>query len=623
MKRRFALLLLSVAVALGAWSLVARLDTATLAVDLPPLREAEFAAVEGAEPPGAGVAWLATTLPEDWRRARPGTVEGWYRLRFRAEGDGTSPWAVYLPAVAMNAAVHVNGRKVGDGGRFDEPVARNWNRPLLFAFPARLRAPGENLLHVRVRADRAGGGLLGPVYVGPYGPLRAAHARRYFFKVTALRGIGVLQAVLPLFLGALWMQRRRDTVYGWFAAASLAWSLTWPNLLVVEIPVPTRVWVLLWYLAGGWFILLIVLFALEFIGERSARVNRGLLLYGAGGSTALSALAASGSPWFDAVATLGWITLGYAAGGYAIGRIVAAFWRDPGSFELRVAYLSGLVLAGCGVQDWSILVGLVGREATFYAPYAAPLCQCAMGWILLRRLVGALHRSEALAADLDRRIEDARQDLERSDERIRDVERKSLLAEERERIMREMHDGLGSHLVSTLALVERPDAPAATLGDAVRSALEDIRLIVDSLAPAEGDLLPALGQLRSRLQPRIEAAGLRVEWEVEDLPPIEDLGPHKVLQVLRIVQEAVTNVLRHAGARTIRVRTRSLDGESALAAIFVEVADDGRGMSEPVSPGRGMDNMKLRAQEIGAVLEIHSTSSGTAVRVRMPLRRSE
>jgi signal transduction histidine kinase len=621
---RLAFLVLSAAIALGAWSFVHWCDEATLAVGVPPLVQAELATIGGAAPPSNDADWHATTLPDDWQRNARAAAEGWYRLRVRRADDGAVPWAVYLPTVRMNAALWLNGRFVGDGGRFEDPVARNWTRPLFFSVPVGLLHPGENMLLVRVKADRVDDGLLGPIYVGPADVLRSAYARRFFFKVTALRAIALSQAVLLLFLVALWARRRHDTAYGWFAAASLAWSLTWPNLLVVEIPIAARAWLLLWYLAGGWFVLFIACFALAFIGEKSPRLTRGLLVYGVIGSLVLTALAASASPWFEILGTRGWVAPQYLAGAYAVSRVAAALWRAPGSFELRVAYASGLVLVGCALQDWPILFGILGREESFYVPYAAPVCQFAMGWILLQRMVGALGRSEALAVDLDRRIESMRQDLERGETRRRDLERTRLLADERERIMREMHDGLGSHLVSTLALVERGDAPSTAVADAVQGTLDDLRLMVESLEPIDGDLLPALGQLRSRLQPRIEAAGVRVEWRAGDVPTIEGMGPRTVLQVLRIVEEAITNVLKHAAARTLAITTGVAETADAGSAISIEVADDGRGFGDTPSRGLGMDNMRRRAREMGAVLDIRSSSAGTIVRVRVPLgRRSD
>src|SRR5207244_3014148 len=86
-------------------------------------------------PPPDAAAWIAQTFPDNWsqtRRGIGGTV--WYRLDYRID-DLTPAYAVYLPRVSMNAAVYVNGLQIGSGGSFNEPVSRNWNRPLYFLIP--------------------------------------------------------------------------------------------------------------------------------------------------------------------------------------------------------------------------------------------------------------------------------------------------------------------------------------------------------------------------------------------------------------------------------------------------------------------------------------------------------
>jgi signal transduction histidine kinase len=226
------------------------------------------------------------------------------------------------------------------------------------------------------------------------------------------------------------------------------------------------------------------------------------------------------------------------------------------------------------------------RRAAPVPPYSSAVALAGMGWVLLRRFVGALRESQALVATLEGRVREKRAALDESYARIREAERARVLAEERERIMREMHDGLGSQLVSTLAMIEGNGTHHEAIGPAVRAALDDLRLMVDSLEPVEGDLVAALAMLRARLQPRLEAAGLEIEWRVGELPALPDLGPEKILQVLRILQEVFTNVVRHARARRITVRT----GEETAPeqAVFVEVADDGRGMPPGGPTGRGL-----------------------------------
>jgi hypothetical protein len=75
--------------------------------------------------------------------------------------------------------------------------------------------------------------------------------------------------------------------------------------------------------------------------------------------------------------------------------------------------------------------------------------------------------------------------------------------------------------------------------------------VIDSLEPTEEDLPSVLGSVRSRLEPRLARHGLRFAWQVTDLPAVPGFGPEMALQAMRVVQEAVTNVVKHAGARTV------------------------------------------------------------------------
>jgi signal transduction histidine kinase len=282
-----------------------------------------------------------------------------------------------------------------------------------------------------------------------------------------------------------------------------------------------------------------------------------------------------------------------------------------------VPHVLGVTVVGCALHDWLVFVGAAGPTYDYFLPYAAPPVFLGVGWALLRRFVAALEESAALVTDLEARVARERAELDASYGRLQLVERARVLAEERARIMREMHDGLGSHLVSTLALLERDDVARDTVGRAVRAALDDLRLMVDALEPHDGDLVHALAILRARLQPRLEAAGLRVEWRVGDVPRMPDLGARAVLQILRVLQEAVTNVIKHADARTLTIRT-SASATGARPEVAVEIADDGRGFDATGPTGRGLTHMRRRAAEIGAALAVESTARGTRVSLAIP-----
>jgi len=117
---------------------------------------------------------------------------------------------------------------------------------------------------------------------------------------------------------------------------------------------------------------------------------------------------------------------------------------------------------------------------------------------------------------------------------------------------------------------------------------------------------------------------VRPRWEV-DLPPQDamPLSPHAALQLLRVAQEALTNVLKHAGATEVQVRISRHEGAGVgdgHGFIEMEVQDNGHGMAAGASPsGRGLANMRTRAHRLGGQLELHSAADGTCVVLRLPV----
>jgi signal transduction histidine kinase len=191
------------------------------------------------------------------------------------------------------------------------------------------------------------------------------------------------------------------------------------------------------------------------------------------------------------------------------------------------------------------------------------------------------------------------------------------VAGERERIMQDVHDGVGGQLVSALAMVEGGRSLDA-VGDVLRGALEDLRLVIDSLDPTEYDLLAVLGAVRARLEPRLGRHGVQMRWEVREVAPLPGFGPEMALQVMRVVQEAVTNVVKHAAARTITVRTGDAAENGGHPGVFVEIRDDGRGYRSDAPRGRGIASMERRAQRLSGRLVVVGTASGTVVRLWIP-----
>ena len=129
-------------------------------------------------------------------------------------------------------------------------------------------------------------------------------------------------------------------------------------------------------------------------------------------------------------------------------------------------------------------------------------------------------------------------ELEENFRRLQDTQRRTAVAEERRRLMSEMHDGIGSQLIATLDLVERGAAPKAEIATELRECPDSLRLTVDFLEPTENDLLTVMGNVRYRLEGRLKRQGIALEWQVQDVPELASLTPQNVLHILRILQEA-------------------------------------------------------------------------------------
>lgn len=210
-------------------------------------------------------------------------------------------------------------------------------------------------------------------------------------------------------------------------------------------------------------------------------------------------------------------------------------------------------------------------------------------------------------------------DLQAQQAKNRELDRAQTLTTERQRLVLDMHDGLGSRLITALAIVERDQAQPGELADQLRECIDDLRAVIDSLEPANNDLASLLATLRFHLGPRLERAGVCVEWRMEDLPSLTWLGPPAALQLMRLVQEVLTNIIKHASAGRVVVATRQVDEHIELI-----IRDDGCGFDpDSYSSGRGLRFLKQRADKLRGKLEITShPGAGTEVRLRLPIMAS-
>lgn len=230
-----------------------------------------------------------------------------------------------------------------------------------------------------------------------------------------------------------------------------------------------------------------------------------------------------------------------------------------------------------------------------------------MGLVVLAVLIGA----GVLVIGLRTRLETERANAATQAAEREAQAREQAAASERERIYADLHDDMGARL---LQLVHAATTPQQA--DIARALLQDLRDVVTRSRGTPGTLGDVLADIRGEVRQRLAAVDIGLEWqEVDALPePVLDTG--RALHLHRIVREAISNVIRHAQARHVRIRVAHRSGRLDL-----ELTDDGSGAGVNAAPvGSGLRGMRERAAELDAGIDWrHGTAGGTKVLLSMPL----
>ncbi|MFI7428033.1 sensor histidine kinase [Micromonospora sp. NPDC049836] len=307
--------------------------------------------------------------------------------------------------------------------------------------------------------------------------------------------------------------------------------------------------------------------------------------------------------------------------GLAAGQASCLLWiRRRPEYALAVAALAGIGLEVlCPGIGW---LGLIGIPLAYLARLRPPrVSLVALGLLLAPtpwELVTGGWRDLLLAVTAVS-LGWALGELQRGRAQRRRDRQRQVLARERERISRELHDVVAHH-VAVIAVQaaaaedvfdqqpERARAALGSIGAAARSALAELRAMLHALAVDDGadpdGPQPGLAQLDA-LADAVRAVGLRVTMSRDD--GAEDLPGGVQLSAYRIVQESLTNALRHSHATTAEVSVRYADGVLRL-----EVVDDGTAPPRRagVDAGRGIVGMRERARLLGGTLDAGPLPAG-------------
>jgi len=577
------------------------------------------------QPPELSGPWRRVSLPDLWRKARPAAAVAptWYRITFAHPATDGQAWGVLFPYLYDGGEVWLNGALLAKIPENTPATRVRWSRPHLLPLPPALLRPGENALLVRAAQPLEGASIRFPrPGIGPLNELTPRYDQRFFWtnitpQITAL--VCMLGSLAVVFI---WWYRRSEVMYGLFGLAVALWGLRTLTFVIEQMPAELWPWWrLVYHTATGGFIVVMTVLAWRLAGIRKPWVERAVFCYWLLGPLWLLAQGPAAEPVVNRYWIGGFLPIGATIVAVTIWSLVRRRTLESVALPVTMA-----IAALAGMHDYLInwdlhpqIPWLSDWTAQRYQVMhlAADLVLLAMGGLLTTRFIRALGALEGINQTLEARVAEREKELAANYVRMFALERENAAAQERQRIMRDLHDGLGSKLFVSLSRVERGAMASGEIADALRGCIADMRLALDSLAPREQDLRSALGNFLFRWRSQLLACGMRLTWNIDLPDEALQLSPHASLQLLRVAQEALTNVVKHAGASTVHVQLRLVQGELEL-----EVRDNGIGAAGvgDDSCGRGLTNMRSRAGQLGGRVKVHGGSGGTRVTLQVPLQ---
>lgn len=545
---------------------------------------------------GSSAKWEPVELTHDWLKNDLIISEGWYRLRFELDMLPVTLTALYIPKLSQNLAVYLNGVEVGNGGSFETSIARNWPRPLMFELAPEFFVRGRNEITLWLVSEPIGRGMLGDIYLGDREILDQAYAMRNSLKVTMPTAYSVVLVIFAVFLSSITFRNRKDTQYAWLAACMLGLTGHSLPMLVTHIPVSSFYWEWWRHICMGFSLVFILIFINRFVGiNKDVRESVAFtmvsvlafvgLLFGLFGLES-AYYAWAGTIWGGISVLIGTIPM------YTLTKLLIRD-KDP---QKVMMLASGTMMFFFGAHDALFVAGVLSRENGFLVHYASPMVAIIFTTILFTRFVRASIEAEELNKLLEYRVQQKTQELAQTYQRLQIMERERLIAQERERFNRDLHDGLGGYLAGALAIAERSTGEQSSLVSTLRDATDEMRLMIDSAEASGADLGMIVGTMRPKLERLLNNAGFDLKWTVQDTHPVKELGPSSAMQLVRIAQEAVCNAIKHSGGSLMHIKLAN----SACGQVALSISDNGDCQNLNRTCGNGMRNMRLRAEKINA-----------------------
>jgi len=298
-------------------------------------------------------------------------------------------------------------------------------------------------------------------------------------------------------------------------------------------------------------------------------------------------------------------------------------WKTRQISHIFATLMMGLITAASSF-DWIRFTGESEFTGLYFIPYAYSGTLFMFGGILLFFLATALIRSQNQSAELEMSVQERTTELNEVHKQLLNSEIERTKTQERQHMLQNLHDGFGSQLVIAKMMVQQNQMSQSSLECLLEESIADLYLLVDTLGNSDNKLVNALVDFQFRTQQRLSGSTIELLWNLQ-VAHAPEITPKVILQILRLIQEALNNALKHAKATRIFL---DFIYDEVASQLTISVADDGVGIGENMLFGKGQTNMLARARATGGQLSVSNSNltlskihPGTLVKLVVPMQK--
>jgi signal transduction histidine kinase len=457
------------------------------------------------------------------------------------------------------------------------------------------------------------GYAVGSMFIGPADAIDIAWQSRNFWQADAPRAASLVALLLMLMSLHLAVARRKEPVFALLSANALIWAIS--NLqYFYDFTGQDRL--SQWFGAAmdvsiTWTIVLDCLFAFEFERIKVPRLRVVLVLY-----ACITTLVTLPIWVWDKNALIAQHLVSVVVYIVSMGVLGWHIFRTPSreGVALLVALAVQLPL---GLHSLFFLTNQAHPDHVHTFPFGVVALFLVFMYVISRRTVQALNAAERHQADLEVQLADQKQRLAAQHAVLQRLEIENHLATQRDALLQDLHDGLGSNLTSALLQARSgtltPDAALLLLQDLT----DELRNLSKAAPTDQRSVNEILAELRQRVQHRLSHGGIELTWAVHPaLPAIRRTGSAVDQHLRALLGEVIANIIKHAQATQIKLRA-----EVRGDVLLIEVIDNGQGFNPDLADvGRGLPGMRQRALALAGRLDIVSAAGqGTIWSLALPL----